>query len=138
LRYASLCEKGNNLAVLGRKDPTQLEARSASMTNSLRPMHPPLAQSGALQKASALELLGRASEALLAYYDVLDAALRRNANIFGTTKPALRRRACSRQTRNGNQRSAFMKKWRRLKGRVRLEARSRIKQLRLEHFIPWE
>ena len=52
LRYASLCEKGNNLAVLGRKDPTQLEAALAVYDQlASSEVTRRLAQSGALQKS---------------------------------------------------------------------------------------
>jgi tetratricopeptide (TPR) repeat protein len=139
LRYASLCEKGNNLAILGRKDPTQLEAALAVYDELAASDAPAAWRNQALyKKASVLELLGRPSEALVAYYDVLG----RNAPgdreyvwYYKAGSEAARMFEAKKEWRSA---IGIYEKMAASEGPGATDAQDQIKKLRLEHFIPWE
>jgi tetratricopeptide (TPR) repeat protein len=139
LRYASLCEKGNNLAILGRKDPTQLEAALAVYDELASSDAPAAWRNQALyKKASALELLGRASEALLAYYDVLGRGAAEEREYLWYYKAGFEAARMFEANKEWKSAIGVYEKMAALEGPRSVEARSQIKQLRLEHFIPWE
>ena len=139
LRYASLCEKGNNLAILGRKDPTQLEAALAVYSELASSDAPAAWRNQALyKKASALELLGRTSEALLAYYDVLGRSAAEEREYLWYYKAGFKAAGMFEANQEWKSAIGVYEKMAALEGPGSVEARSRVKQLRLEHFIPWE
>ena len=139
LRYASLCEKGNNLAILGRKDPTQLEAALAVYDELASSEAPAAWRNQALyKKASALELLGRTAEALRAYYDVLGRSAAEEREYLWYYKAGFKAAGMFEANKEWRSAIGVFEKMAALEGPGSVEARSRIKQLRLEHFIPWE
>jgi TolA-binding protein len=139
LRYASLCEKGNNLTVLGRKDPTQLEAALVVYDELASSDVPAAWRNQALyKKASALELLGRTSEALLAYYDVLGRSAAEEREYLWYYKAGFKAAGMFEANKEWKSAIGVYEKMAALEGPGSVEARSQIKKLRLEHFIPWE
>ena len=123
LRYAALCGKGDNLLVLGRKEPDAARTpRSPSSTQlaALPDVTAGLAQPGALQKGRALEQLNRQPEALTALLRrARPDRCRRRANIFWYYKAGFDARAHLREAgESGNPRSAFTKRWRASKARA--------------------
>ena len=139
LRDASLCEKGNNLTVLGRKDPTQLEAALVVYDELASSDVPAAWRNQALyKKASALELLGRTSEALLAYYDVLGRSAAEEREYLWYYKAGFKAAGMFEANKEWKSAIGVYEKMAALEGPGSVEARSQIKKLRLEHFIPWE
>ena len=90
------------------------------------------------KKASALELLGRPSEALLAYYDVLGRSAAEEREYLWYYKAGFEAARMFEANKEWKSAIGVYEKMAALEGPRSVEARSRIKQLRLEHFIPWE
>jgi len=139
LRYASLCEKGNNLAVLGRKDPTQLEAALAVYDELAATGAPAAWRNQALyKKASVLELLGRPSEALIAYYDVLGRSAAEEREYLWYYNAGFAAASMFKTNKEWKSAIGIYEKMAASEGPRAVEAQAQIKQLRLEHFIPWD
>lgn len=139
LHFAALAGKGDNLLALGRKDPAQLEAAIA-VFDSLATLEdvPPLWRSQALyKKAKALEQLGRVSEALAAFYDVLDVAASDGREFLWFYKAGFEAARIFESQEQWKSAIGIYEKMARVEGPRAAEATQRAKQLRLEKFI-WE
>ena len=92
--------KGDNLALLGRKDPQQLEAAIAvyDFLAALPEVTPAWRNQALYKKGKALEQLKRQPEALTAYYDVLEKSAAERPRILLVLQSRLRRRAPFRAT----------------------------------------
>lgn len=139
LRYAALAGKGENLLVLGRKDPTQLAGALAVFEQLAGlPDVPPAWRNQALyKKADALVLLNRQPEALTALYDVLDQDRSAPREFFWYYKAGFDLAALFEQQANWKSAIGIYDKMARLEGPRAADAKERAKDLRLKHFI-WE
>ena len=148
LRYAALVGKGDNLVKLGRNDPTKLE-KALGIYDELAaiPEAPAVWRNQALyKKAKALEQLQRTADALAAYYDVLDGEQNSAAgdgppggrDYFWYYKAGFDAARLFEAQAQWPSAIGIYEKVARLEGPRSAEAKARMKQLRLEHFIPWE
>ena len=138
LRYAALCAKGNSLTVLGRADPKQLEAALNVFDELASSDAPPTWRNQALyRKAAALELLGRSKDALMAYYDVLGRSTAEDREYLWYYKAGFEAARIVEAAREWKSAIGIYEKMAALEGPRAAEARMRVKQLRLEHFI-WQ
>ena len=138
LRYAALCAKGNSLAILGRKEPKQLEAALAVYDELAAPDAPPAWRNQALyKKAAALELLGRPKDALMTYYDVLGRSTAQDREYLWYYKAGFEAARIFEAGKDWKSAIGIYEKMATLDGPRADEARRRVKQLRLEYFI-WQ
>jgi TolA-binding protein len=139
LRYATLAGKGENLLVLGRKDPAQLSAALAVFELLAGiPEVPPTWRNQALyKKADTLVLLNRQPEAITALYDVLDQDRAAPREFFWYYKAGFDLAAIFEQQSNWKSAIGIYEKIARLEGPRAADATERAKNLRLKHFI-WE
>ena len=139
LRFAALSGKGDNLLVLGRKDPAQTTAAIAVFEQlAAQPGVTPVWRNQALyKKAKAFEQLGKTAEALAAYYDVLDKSAGPEREYFWYYKAGFDAARIFEQQQQWKSAIGTYEKMARLEGPRTTEAMARVKQLRLEKFI-WE
>ncbi len=139
LRSAALAGKGENLLVLGRKDPAQLAGALAVFEQlATLPDVPPAWRNQALyKKADALVLLNRQPEALTALYDVLDQDRAAPREYFWYYKAGFDLAGMFEQQANWKAAIGIYDKMARLDGPRAADATARAKDLRLKHFI-WE
>ncbi|MHA3770352.1 tetratricopeptide repeat protein [Verrucomicrobiota bacterium sgz303538] len=139
LRFAALCGKGNSLVKLGRKDPFKLEAAVAvydqlanapNVTASWR-------NQALYKKGKALEQLKRMPEALTAFYDVLERSNSADREHFWSGKAGFDAGRLLEQQEQWKSAIGVYEKLAKLEGPRAAEARDRVRQLRLEHFV-WE
>ncbi len=136
LRYAALCAKGNSLVTLGRSDPTQLDAALVAFDTLAKPETPPAWRNQALyKKADALEILGRPQDALMAYYDVLNRDAAQDREFLWYYKAGSKAARIFEAAKDWKSAIGIYEKMAASDGPGAADARSRVKQLRLEHFI---
>ena len=139
LRFASLCGKGDSLIILGRGDPAQLEAAIAVFDQlAAQPDVTPEWRNQALyKKGKALEQLSRRSEAITAYYDVLDKSGNDGREFFWYYKAGFDAATLFTQQNQWKSAIGIYEKIGRLEGPRAAEARALAKKIRLERFI-WD
>ena len=96
-----------------------------------------MAQPGALQKGKALEQLSRRSEAITAYYDVLDKSGKDGREFFWYYKAGFDAATLFTQQSQWKSAIGVYEKIARVDGPRAAEAKAMAKQIRLERFI-WE
>lgn len=138
LRYAAYCGKGDNLLALGAKESKQLDAAIAVFEQlAAFPDVPPSWRNQALyKKARALEQLGRTNEALVAFYDVLEPA-GMEREFFWFYKAGFDAARIFESQQQWKPAIGIYQKMAKAEGPRSAEASSRMKKLRLEHFI-WD
>jgi tetratricopeptide (TPR) repeat protein len=139
LRFAALAGKGDNLLVLGRKDPAQTSAAIAAFEQlAAQPGVTPSWRNQALyKKAKALEQLRRTPEALTAYYEVLDRSAGSEREYFWYYKAGFDAARLFEQQSQWKSAIGIYEKMAKVDGPRSAEASARVKQLRLEKFL-WE
>lgn len=139
LRFAALAGKGDNLLVLGRKDPAQSSAAIATFEQlAVAPGVTPSWRNQALyKKAKALEQLRRTAEALTTYYEVLDRSVGAEREYFWYYKAGFDAARLFEQQQQWKSAIGIYEKMAKVDGPRSAEASARVKQLRLEKFI-WE
>jgi len=139
LRFASICGKGDSLMILGRTDPEQLEAAITVFDQlAAEPGVTPEWRNQALyKKGKALEQLSRRSEAITAYYDVLDKSGNDGREFFWYYKAGFDAATLFTQQNQWKSAIGVYEKIARVDGPRAAEAKAMAKQIRLERFI-WE
>ena len=141
LRYAALAGKGDNLLILGRKDPAQLDAAIAVFEQlAALPDVPAAWRNQALyKKAHALRQLKRPQEALAAYHSVLEAGGPETREFFWFYKAGFDAADIFQSQEKPDWRGAIAiyEKMARLEGPRAAESKEQARQLRSRHFI-WE
>jgi TolA-binding protein len=139
LRHAALCGKGDNIALLGRKDPKQLEAAIVvyDFLATLPEVTPVWRNQALYKKARVLEQLKRQPEALTAYYDVLEKSTAEGREFFWYYKAGFDAAQLFEKQENWKSAIGIYQKMAQLDGPRAAEAKARLSQLRLERFI-WD
>ena len=139
LRSAALCGKGDNLALLGRKDPQQLEAAIVvyDFLAGLPEVTPTWRNQALYKKGKALEQLKRQPEALTAYYYVLEKSAAGDREFFWYYKAGFEAAHLFVEQENWKSAIGIYQKMARLEGPRAAEAKAKLSQLRLEKFI-WD
>lgn len=139
LRAAALCGKGDNIALLGRKDSQQLEAAIAvyDFLAGLPDVTPTWRNQALYKKGKALEQLKRQPEALTAYYDVLEKSAAGDREFFWYYKAGFEAAHLFVEQENWKSAIGIYQKMARLEGPRAAEAKAKLSQLRLERFI-WD
>lgn len=138
LRYAALCEKGDSLATLGRKDPTMIPAALAVFAELAAPEIPAVWRNQALYKSGkVLEQQGRTPEALNAYYDVLAKRALEDREFVWFYKAGFEAARIFETEKNWKSAIGIYEKMAAFEGPRAAEAERRVKDLRLEHFL-WD
>jgi tetratricopeptide (TPR) repeat protein len=139
LRCAAMCSKGDNLRAMGRKDPAQFDAavRVYDALAALPDVTPAWRNQALYKKGLALLQLGRESEALTAYYDVLDKTVADGREFFWFYKAGFDAAHLFEQQENWRAAIGVYQKMSRLEGPQSAEAKARLNRLRLEKFI-WD
>jgi len=139
MKSAALAGKADNLFLLGAKDKTQYD-QALVLYEQLanEPGIDLTAQHRALyNKGRCLEVLGRPEEALAAYYQVVESGIAKPQEYFWFYKAGFDACRLSETREQWKSAIAIYQKMATLDGPRAQEARERMKQLRLEHFI-WE
>jgi len=139
LRFASLCGKGDSLIILGRTDPSQMDAAIAVFDQlAAQPDVTPEWRNQALyKKGKALEQLSRRDEAITAYYDVLDKSGSDGREFFWYYKAGFDAAHLFEQQNQWKSAIGIYQKLARVEGPRAAEARKRVSEIRLQKFI-WE
>jgi len=139
LRSAALCGKGDNLVLLGRVAPAQLEAAIVVYDSlaALPEVTPAWRNQALYKKGRALEQLKRQPEALTAYYDVLDKSAAEGREFFWYYKAGFDAAALFEKQQDWKSAIGIYQKMAQLAGPRTGEAKARLSQLRLEKFI-WD
>ncbi len=139
LGYAARAGKGDNLVALGRSNPKQLAAAMAVFDQlaNLADVPPDWRNQALYKKAKALEQLARIPEALAAFYDVLDVTAVNGREFLWYYKAGFDAARLFEGQEQWKSAIGIYAKMAKLDGPRAAEARERMKQLRLEHFI-WE
>jgi tetratricopeptide (TPR) repeat protein len=141
LRYAALAGKGDNLLILGRKNPAQLDAAIGVFDQlAALPDVPAAWRNEALyKKARALRQLKRNAEALTTYHSVLEGGGPETREFFWFYKAGFDAADIfqSQEPPDWKGAIAIYEKMARLEGPRAAESREQARQLRLKHFI-WE
>lgn len=140
LRAAALIGKGNTLAVLGRKDPQQLDAAVAVFAElaSMQDASAARRYQALYEKGRALEQLGRKAEAITAFNDALDQNLAgAQREFFWFYKSGFEAARHFEQQSAWPAAIAIYEKMAKIEGPRAAEAQTRAKQLRVEHFV-WD
>ena len=139
LRFASFCGKGDSLMIMGRGDSAQLDAAITVFDQlAAQPGVTPEWRNQALyKKGKALEQLSRRSEAITAYYDVLDKSGSDGREFFWYYKAGFDAATLFTQQNQWKSAIGIYEKIARVEGPRAAEARALAKQIRLEKFI-WE
>ena len=136
LQHASLCAKGNSLAILGRTEPKQLEAALVVYDQLAASDAPPAWRNQALyKKAAALESLGRTQDALMAFYDVLGRSTAQDREYLWYYKAGFDAARIFEAAKDWKSAIGIYEKMAAIDGPRSKEARDRVKKLRLENFI---
>jgi len=140
LRSAALCAKGDNLLLLGRKDPKQLEAALAAFDQlaALPGVSAVWRNQALYKKGRGLKNLTRAEEALTAWYDVLDKTTPADRDFFWYYKAGFDAAELFRTQENWKSAVGIYEKMAKVPGPRAAEARERATQLKLEKFLPWD
>ncbi len=139
LRAAALCSKGDNLVLLGRTAPAQLEAAIIvyDFLAALPEVTPDWRNQALYKKGRALEQLKRPPEALTAYYDVLEKSAAEGREFFWYYKAGFDAAALLEKQQDWKSAIGIYQKMAQLPGPRTGEAKARLSQLRLEKFI-WD
>lgn len=139
VKSAALAGKADNLFALGEKDKTQYGAALA--TYEALAQEPGLSatlQHRALyNKGRCLEMLERPEEALAAYYEVVESGLAKPQEYFWFYKAGFDACRLSESREQWKSAIAIYQKMASIEGPRAEQAKARMDQLRLEHFI-WE
>jgi len=139
LRYAALCGKGDNLVLLGRTAPEQLDAAIEvyDFLATLPEVTPSWRNQALYKKGHALEMLKRQPEALTAYYDVLEKSASEGREFFWYYKAGFDAAALFEKQEDWKSAIGIYQKMASLAGPRAAEAKARLTQLRLDRFI-WD
>ncbi len=139
LRYAALCGKGDNLLLLGRTAPEQLDAAIEvyDFLATLPEVTPSWRNQALYKKGHALEMLKRQPEALTAYYDVLEKSASEGREFFWYYKAGFDAAALFEKQEDWKSAIGIYLKMAGLAGPRAAEAKARMTALRLDRFI-WE
>ncbi len=140
LMYAAFMGKADSLLNLGRNDEKRLEQAAAAYAQlaALESVPAVWRNQALYKKAQALDLLSRKTEALSAYYDVLDSGVAgKDQEYVWFYKAGFEAARMFEAQEKWPQAIAIYQKMSVQDGPRAAEAKGRIKQLRLEHFI-WE
>ncbi len=147
LGFAALTGKGTSLLASGAHkeppDPKESEYLEAAVTVfgqlAALPAVPAMWRNQALyKKGKALELLGRVSDAVAAYYDVLALTTAVDREFFWFYKAGSDAARIFEAQGQWKAAAGIYEKMAKLDGPGAQKARSDMKRLRLEHFLPWE
>jgi TolA-binding protein len=142
LWQAALCNKGNCLALLGRRElpaKDSLEKAVAVFTRLAGSPHVTAAwrNQALYKKAKALELLGRKEDSQATFYDVLNAPPTGEREYFWFYKAGFDAARVYEQQEKWKEAIGIYQKMAAARGPRTVEAQSRLRQVRLEHFI-WD
>jgi predicted negative regulator of RcsB-dependent stress response len=139
VRYAALIGKGDNLVVLGKKDPKQTEDALAAYDQLLAiPEAPPVWRNqAAYKRGKALQQLDRNDEALALFYDILDRSTTGHRETFWYAKAGFDAAGILEAQQQWKNAIGIYEKMAKLPGPHAEQAKQRVKTLRLEHFL-WE
>lgn len=139
VRYAALIGKGDNLVVLGKKDPKQTEAALASYDQLLAipEVTPAWRNQAAYKKGKALQQLDRNDEALALFYDILDRNITGPRETFWYAKAGFDAAGILEARQQWKNAIGVYEKMSKLPGPHTEQTRQRVKTLRLEHFL-WD
>ncbi len=142
LHYAALSGKGDNLLSLGRRAlPATEKIEQAIAAYGLlaeAPNVPAAWRNQALyKKGKALEQLSRGDESLAAYYDVLNRTTSAEREFFWFFKAGFDAARLFEQQEQWKSAAGIYQKMAKIEGPRTAEAKSRLRQLRLEHFL-WD
>jgi outer membrane protein assembly factor BamD (BamD/ComL family) len=139
LRFASLCGKGDSLMILGRGEPALLETAIGvfDILAALPDVTPEWRNQALYKKGKALEQLSRRSEAITAYYDVLDKSGTDGREFFWYYKAGFDAATLFTQQNQWKSAIGIYEKIARVEGPRAAEARALAKKIRLERFI-WD
>ncbi len=139
VRNAALIGKGDNLIVLGKKDPTQTEAALSTYNQLLALPETTSAwrNQAAYKKGKALQQLGRNDEALALFYDILDRNTTGTHETFWFAKSGFDAAGILEARQQWRSAVGVYEKMSKLPGPHIEQARQRVKTLRLEHFL-WD
>lgn len=139
VKSAAMAGKADNLFVLGAKDKSSYEQALAIYEQlANEPGLDATAKHSALyNKGRCLETLGRPEEALAAYYEVVDSGAAQPQEYFWFYKAGFDACRLSEAREQWKSAIAIYQKMAAIDGPREEEAKARMTQLRLEHFI-WE
>lgn len=139
LRFAALAGKGDNLLILGRKKPEDLQAAIEVFDQLAKwPEVTPTWRNQALyKKARALEQLDRTPDALAVFYDVLEQDGATREEFFWYYKAGFDAARVFQDKEDWKEAIAIYDKMARVDGPRAAEAKARARELRLKHFI-WD
>ncbi len=139
VRYAALVGKGDNLVLLGKKDPKQTEAALASYDQLLAipDATPTWRNQAAYKKGKALQQLDRNDEALALFYDILDRSTTGPRETFWYAKAGFDAAGILEARQQWKNAIGVYEKMTKLPGPHTEQAKQRVKTLRLEHFL-WD
>ena len=139
LRFAALAGKAHNLALLGRKVPAQSEAALAVYDElaSAEGVTASWRNQALYKKAKLLEQLGRSSDSIVAYYDVLDRGTDEGREFFWFYKAGADLAGKFEAQDQLKSAIALYEKMASVNGPQATDFKKRAKELRLKHFI-WE
>jgi tetratricopeptide (TPR) repeat protein len=139
LRQATLCGKGDALLTLGRRQAAQERIVSAiEVYNELASLPNVTAvwrNQALFKKGKGMEQLGRESDAILAYYDVLNRSATGDREYFWLYKAGFDAARLLEQQEKWTSAVGLYEKMAGFDGPRSGEARTRLKQVRLEHYI---
>jgi len=139
VKFAAYCGRGDCLVLLGKKDPQFMEQAIASYDQlaSLADATPMWRNQALYKKAKVLEQLGRQDEAQATLYDVLERNATGLLETFWYYKSGFEAARVYEAQKQWKSAIGIYEKMVRLPGSRAEEARKRLKDLRLEHFI-WD
>jgi predicted negative regulator of RcsB-dependent stress response len=139
VRYAALVGKGDNLVLLGKKDPKQTEAALTSYDHvlALPEAGPSWRNQAAYKKGKALQQLDRNDEALALFYDILDRSTTGPRETFWYAKAGFDAAGILEARQQWKNAIGIYEKMAKLSGPHAEQAKQRVKTLRLEHFL-WD
>jgi tetratricopeptide (TPR) repeat protein len=141
LRQSTLCAKGDCLLTLGRRESSNERLTAAVAVYdelAAQPDVSPVWRNQALfKKGKALDQLKRPDEAALAYYEVLKRSANGDREYFWLYKAGFEAARLFEQEEKWKSAAGIYEKVAAFEGPRSAEARNRLKQLRLEHYL-WE
>ena len=139
LKFAAMTGKANNLSRLGEKDPSAREQALAiySQVASSENVSASWRSQALYKKGRCLTDLSKPDEALAAYYEVLQAGVTKPEEYFWFYKAGFDAGRLCEARQQWKSAIGIYQKMSLLEGPRSGEAKSRMTQLRLEHFI-WE
>ncbi len=139
LGFAARAGKGDNLLALGRKDPKQLglAIEVFDQLANLPDVTPAWRNQALYKKGKTFEQLARIPEALTAFYDVLEVTAADSREFLWYYKAGFDAARIFEAQDQWKSAIGIYSKMAKLEGPRAAEAKERMRQLRLEHFI-WE